>query len=234
MNLPARSMTIEIARLEWKLLLRNRAARYLVIAGPVVATALAILVLGYPGPSQDIVEIVYVSCVFAPVTYASLAFSWNATNWAGLFTVPIRSMDQLRGRLLVSTGLAAPPALAVAGCAVWLRPGFAGLPVSAGLFGITVVSIPFFLVSARTPRRVDAHAPPLADAGKFGWKHWVAGLMVVLPGFVLSRLLPLDQFVAALGIIAAGGLAALPVTLRAGSRRLDRALPELSDRLLDG
>jgi hypothetical protein len=233
MSLPRKTMTIEIARLEWKLLHRNRASRFLVLAGPAVVTALAIIMLGYPGPDEDIADVIFVSCLFTPITYASLAFSWNATNWGGLFQVPVDSLDHLRGRLLSVTALAVPPMLAIAGGAAWLRPGLAGLPVSAGLFGITVVSIPFLLVSARTPRWVDAHAPPFADARKFGWKHWVAGLVVVMPGIVLLRVLPLEQFVAVLGVTAVAALAALPLTVQAASRVLDRMLPELSDRLLD-
>lgn len=227
-------MASEIVWLEWKLILRNRAARYLVIAGPTLVTALAILMLNFPGPSTDVAEILYLACLFTPITYASLAFSWNATNWASLFQLPVAPRDHIEGRLLVSASLSIPPLITLTAFSLWLRPELAVLPLVSGIFGVTVVSLPFFLVSVRTPKSVDANAPPLADSKKFGWQHWVAGLLVVGPGIVLIRFITFEQFASLLGITGILGLAALPIILRYGFRVFERSIPELSNRLLDG
>lgn len=232
MTLIRRRMTAQIARLELRLILRNRAARYLVIAVPLMAIPLAVLMLNFPGPSVHVADIVYVACMFTPFTYASLAFSWNATNWASLFQLPVEPKDQIAGRFLVLTCLSVPPVIILAAFAVWLRPEFAMLTMAAGMFGVTVVSIPSLLVSATTPKSVDANAPIFADTKKFGWQHWVAFLVIVAPGNILTRIVTFEQFVAVIGTIAVIALAALPFTLRYGSQVLSNSIPKLSDRLL--
>lgn len=221
-----------IARLEMRLVLRNRAARYVVVAGPLMITVLGILTLLYPGPSADVVELIYLTSTAAPFTYASVAFSWNGTNWASLFMLPVEPKHQIEGRFLALIQLSAPPTLVLASFAAWLRPEFALFIAAAGCFGVTMVSVPLFLVSAKSAKSLDANAPPFYDTKKFGWQQWVALLVAIAPVYVLLRLVPLEQVVLTIGLMGVMALAALPFMFGLATRVFADTLPTLSDRLL--
>lgn len=228
-------LSVEVARLEMRLILRNRTARYYTITCTMLVVMICGLMLSLPGTaSSSVIDVLYTSALFAPLTYASLGFSWNATSGASLFHLPLAPKHHLAGRYLVALVMtAAATTVLVAFCAMW-RPEFMLLPILSGLLALSAFFLPFLLVSVRTARNLDADAPPFSSFRRFGWEHYAALCTVVLPVYGASKFVSYDHLVVMLTIATLSATAALPFVAKYSVRTLEKNVPKLSDKLLHG
>ena len=219
-----------IVRLEWRLLTRNTAARAGVLSGPAAALVATVPAAFFSTDSAILVLMVYGAVALAPLSYASLAFSWNYTNAAHLFFLPIASRDHIEARCIVSGLLCLPAGLLLTAELAVFRPDLALLPLAGSAIAIAA-SLPLLFASIDSARSLDANAPALADRKKHGWKQWVILAVLLAPPFLLTDLVAPRTIARVLGAMGVVGIACFPFVLHTARYAFDRAIPALAERL---
>lgn len=220
-------MLQELVKEELRLILRNRTTRYVFVAFPLVLSATMIGILWMPDDISDHAPMLFMVSVYTPLTYLSLAVSWNATHADALFGLPLSTDMHVRARLLAAGVLSIPVGLLLTAMTAMMNVELVLLPAAATMFSLSAAGLPVLFVAVRYPSRFDVNAPPFADFRKFRWPHYLVMISVFAPAWVLSAFLTNGQFILAIAGVSLLAAPAVPYMHRRTAAELTKSVPAI-------